>query len=90
MSSTVFLKSRKIPKLYVWGCPAAANENESHYRPPSKDHATFTFGFSGEKQKLAGKIVKYYQKIICSRGFHSPARYERMLSSAGGLALGSN
>tara|TARA_A100001015_G_C14542855_1_gene538573 strand:+ start:470 stop:616 length:147 start_codon:yes stop_codon:yes gene_type:complete len=37
------------------GCAGAVNENESHYRPPSKDHATFTFGFSGEKQKLVGK-----------------------------------
>jgi hypothetical protein len=34
MSSSFFLWFRKYPKLYVWGCGLAVNENESHYRPP--------------------------------------------------------
>jgi hypothetical protein len=64
MSSSFFLWFRKYPKLYVWGCGLAVNENESHYRPP---YGLRVFALRDKRQNSREKIVKYYQKIICSK-----------------------
>lgn len=55
-----------FPKLYVKGCAAALNENESHYRPPPGPGST-TFQSRGQAF-FANFFVTYYQKNACTFG----------------------